>query len=90
MRAALADPRRTHAASTYNHYRQAFSSLYRALNGRDAPNPVRDVKPFTNPAPEARGLSYDVVGRILAAMSVGRATLPPGLPVFAWVYGRSG
>ena len=33
------------------------------------PDPVRDVKPFTSPAPEARGLSYDVVQHILAAMS---------------------
>ena len=69
VRAALADLRRTHAASTCNHYRQALFSLYRALDGCDAPNPVRDVKPFTSPAPKAPGLSYDVVGRILAAMS---------------------
>ena len=69
VRVALAELRQTHAASTCNHYRQALSLLYRALDGRDAPNPVRDVKPFTSPAPEARGLSYDVVQRILAAMS---------------------
>ena len=69
VRAALAELRQTHAASTCNHYRQALFSLYRALDGPDAPNPVRDVKPFTSPAPEARGLSYDVVQRILAAMS---------------------
>lgn len=69
VRAALAKLRRTHAASTCNHYRQALFSLYRGLDGRDAPNPVRDVKPFTSPPPEARGLSYDVVQRILAAMS---------------------
>ncbi len=69
VRAALADLRRTHAASSCNHYRQALFSLYRALDGPDATNPVRDVKPFTSPAPEARGLSYDVVQRILAAMS---------------------
>ena len=69
MRAALAELRRTHAASTCNHYRQALFSLYRGLDGRDAANPVRDVKPFTSPPPEARGLSYDVVQRILAAMS---------------------
>ena len=69
VRAALAELRQTHAASTCNHYRQALFSLYRALDAPDAPNPLRDVKPFTNPAPEARGLSYDVVQRILAAMS---------------------
>ena len=43
--------------------------MYRALDGRDAPNPARNVKPFTSPAPEARGLPYDVVQRILTAMS---------------------
>ena len=69
VRAALADLRRTHAASTCNHYRQALFSLHWTLDCRDAPNPVRDVKPFTSPAPEARGLTYDEVGRILAAMS---------------------
>ena len=69
VRAALAEFRQTHAASTCNHYRQALCSLHRTLDGRDGPNPVRDVKPFTSPAPEARGLSYDVVQRILAAMS---------------------
>ncbi len=69
VRAALAELRQTHAASTCNHYRQSLFSLYRALDGREAPNPVRDVKPFTSPAPEARALSYDVVQRILAAMS---------------------
>ena len=69
MRTALAELRQTHAASTCNHYRQALFSLYRALDGPDAPNPVRDFKPFTSPAPEARGLSHDVVQRILAAMS---------------------
>ena len=69
VRAALAELRRTHAASTCNHYRQALFSLYQALDGRDAPNPVRDVTPFPSPAPEARGLPYDAVQRILAAMS---------------------
>ena len=68
VRAALADLRRTRAASTCNHYRQALFSLYRALDGRAATNPVRDVEPFASPAPEARGLSYDAIRRILAAM----------------------
>ena len=80
VRAALAELRRTHAASTCNHYRQALFSLYLALDGRDAPNPVRDVKPFTSPPPEARGLSYDVVQRILAAMSDQGSAMVKGKP----------
>ena len=79
-RAALADLRQTHAASTCNHYRQALFSLYRALDGLDAPNPVRDVKPFTAPAPEVRGLSYDVVRRILGAMSDQGSAMVKGKP----------
>ena len=67
--AALAELRQTHAASTCNHYRQALFSLYHGLDGRDAPNLVSDVKPFTNPAPKARGLSYDALQRLPAAMS---------------------
>ena len=50
--------------------------MYKTLDGRDAPNPVREVAPFPNPAPEARGLSYDAVLRILESMSdQGRATV---------------
>ena len=79
-RAALADLRRTHAASTCNHYRQALFSLYRTFDGRDAPNPVRDVPPFPNPAPQARGLSYDTVLSILASMSDQGSAIVKGRP----------
>ena len=80
VRAALADLRRTRAASTCNHYRQALFSLYRALDGRAATNPVRDVEPFASPAPEARGLSYDAIRRILAAMSDQGSAIVKGRP----------
>jgi len=80
VRTALADLRRTHAASTCNHYRQALFSLYRGLDGHDAPNPMRDVKPFASPPPEARGLSYDVVQSILAAMSGQGSAMVKGKP----------
>ena len=69
VRVALADLRRTHAASTCNHYRQALFSLYRALDGPDTPNPVRQVPKFPLPEAEPRGLSYEMVSRILDAMS---------------------
>ena len=69
VRAALADLRRTHAASTCNHYRQALLSLYQYLDGTDAPNPVRAVPNFASPDPEPRGLTYEMVQGILAAMS---------------------
>ena len=69
VRAALAELRQTHVASTCNHYRQALFSLYRALDGPRRPEPGPGRQAGHEPAPpEARGLSYDVVQRILAAM----------------------
>ena len=69
VRAALAALRRPARPRRANHYRQTLFSLYRALDGRDAPNPVRAVTPFTSPPPKARGLSYDVVQSMLTAVS---------------------
>ena len=69
IREALADLRKTHAPTTCNHYRQALLSLYTFLDGKDAPNPVRNVAGFAPPEPEPRGLSYDLVRLILDAMS---------------------
>lgn len=69
IRVALAELRQSHAATTCNHYRQALHSLYRCLDGPDAPNPVRAVPRFAVPEAEPRGLSYEVVRRILDAMS---------------------
>lgn len=80
VRVALAELRQTRAASTCNHYRQALFSLYKGLDGRDAPNPVREVKQFASPLPEARGLSYNVVERILAAMSDQGSAVVKGKP----------
>ena len=69
IRIALAELRRSHAATTCNHYRQALYSLYRCLDGPDAPNPARGVPRFPVPEAEPRGLSYELVRRILDAMS---------------------
>ena len=69
IRTALAELRRSHAATTCNHYRQALHSLYRCLDGPDAPNPARGVPRFPVPEAEPRGLSYELVRRILDAMS---------------------
>ena len=50
------------------------------FNGRGAPKPFRDVKPFTSPPPEARGFSYDVVQRVLATMSDQGSVMVKGKP----------
>lgn len=44
------------AASTCNHRRTALGHLYVVLEGKQAPNPVRDVPPFKEPPPTARGI----------------------------------
>ena len=80
LREALTDLRRTHAATTCNHYRQALYSLYQQLDGPNAPNPVRHVSRFLVLAPEPRGLSYDMVRGILAAMSDQGAPAEEGQP----------
>lgn len=56
IRAQLQDWRQTKAASTCNHRRTALSHLFTVLDGRAAPNPVRDVPPFKEPAPTRRGV----------------------------------
>ena len=93
VRAALAKLRRTHAASTCNHDRHALS-LYRGLDGRDAPNPVRDVKPFTKPAARSerpllrRGPAHpcgDVgSGQRMVKKSHGRLRPPRRLAAASW------
>lgn len=69
--------------------RMGLLALWHTLDGRDAPNPVRASAAPRAPKPEARGLPYDVIARILAAMpdSLGKRRitvlawtgLPPGL-----------
>lgn len=43
------------SASACNHRRTALLHLYTILDGKDAPNPVRAVKPFPEPPPQPRG-----------------------------------
>jgi len=54
--------------ATVRHYRTALYSLWTALDGKDAPNPLRDVKPPRSDDPEPRALPYEIIDGILAAM----------------------
>lgn len=60
--------RATYAASSVNHRLRALSNLWTKLDGRQAPNPVREVAECEEPDVEARGLPYDVIEAILAAI----------------------
>lgn len=54
-----------YAASTVNHRLRALSNLWTVLDGRRAPNPVREVPEAQEPDPSPRGISYALVRAIL-------------------------
>lgn len=56
------------SASACNHRRTALMHLWHVLDGKSAPNPVRDVPRFQQPDPEPRGLPLETVTAILDAM----------------------
>jgi hypothetical protein len=56
------------------HHRTALFALFTALDGKDAPNPLRDVKPLRTDDPEPRAIPYAIIDAILDAMpNCGRA-----------------
>jgi integrase len=58
-----------YSASTINHWLRALSNLWTVLDGRRAPNPVRDVPEVTEPDALPRGRSYALIEQIIAAIS---------------------
>lgn len=57
------------APGTVKKRRMALLSMWNMLDGKQAPNPVRGSASPREPKPEARGMSYDVVERILNAVA---------------------
>jgi site-specific recombinase XerC len=72
LSAALSELRTTKAAATCNHKRIALSHLWSTLDGRRAPNLLRDVPGFDEPEPEPRDLPDYLIDRILAQMTLER------------------
>lgn len=71
VRRGLAEPktrRLTLSASAVNKRRTALMHLYTVLDGKSAPNPVKDVPKFREPAPLPRGLPYSAIEAIWKAM----------------------
>lgn len=62
------DHKPPYSASAINNRLRALSNLWTKLDGRRAPNPVAEVAEVEEPDPEARGLDYDVIEAILAAI----------------------
>ena len=61
-------PRPPYAPSSVNHRLRALSNLWRVLDGRHAPNPVRDVPEAEEEEDAPRALPYPVIAAILDAM----------------------
>lgn len=59
-------------ASTINHRRRALAHLYEALDGVDAPNPVRQIKRAKEVLPEPTAYPMDVLTAIIDGMDVDR------------------
>lgn len=57
-----------YAPNSVNKRLRALSNLWTKLDGRRAPNPVLEVRECEEPDAEARGLPYDVIEAILAAI----------------------
>lgn len=55
-------------SSHKRHHRSALSVLYQTLNGRAGYNPARGLRVPTPPPAEPRGVSYEVLEQIFAAM----------------------
>jgi integrase len=70
------------AASTVNHRRTALMHLYRVLDGKGAPNPLREIPPFPEPPPEPRAVSLKDIRAILDAMP--RSKTRARCKVLAW------
>jgi integrase len=77
------------AASTVNHRRTALMHLYSTVDGKGAPNPLRDIPPFPEPPPEPRDIGIENARAIIAAMP--RSKTRARVKVLAWtgVRGRS-
>lgn len=56
------------AASTVNHRRTALMHVYTTLDGKGAPNPLREIAPFPEPPAEPRDLGLATAKRLLQAM----------------------
>ena len=67
------------SAGSVNKRLRALSNLWRVLDGRLSPNPVREIPEADEIEGEPRALPYSIIKEILAAMpDVTRA--PPGVP----------
>jgi integrase len=70
------------AASTVNHRRTAMMHLFTVLDGKAAPNPLREIAPFAEPPAEPRDIGLETARAILAAMKPSKTRAR--INVLAW------
>jgi integrase len=70
----------TAAPATVRKRRTALQSLFVTLDGKLARNPVKATANPKPPKPEARGLDYLVIARLIAAMPTMQSTRPGTVP----------
>lgn len=58
----------TLSVSSVDKRRTALMHLYTVLDGKSAPNPVRDVPKFTEPEPAARAIPFPIVQALFKAL----------------------
>lgn len=68
IRTQLERWRKKYAASTVNHRRTALMHLWTVLDGKSAPNPVKDVPRYRETQRPPRALSPKIIAKLLAAM----------------------
>jgi integrase len=73
----------TASPATVRKRRTALQSLFVTLDGKLAKNPVKATANPKPPKPEARGLDYLTIARILAAMPTQQSTRPGAIPQLA-------
>jgi integrase len=56
------------SASAVNKRRTALMHLYTVLDGKSAPNPVKDVPKYQEPPPQPRSLPYDAIRQLWSVM----------------------
>lgn len=77
------------SASACNHRRTALLHLWSVLDGRGAPNPVREVPPFDEPPPEPRAKDLAFLEAAIARMKNTKNRARAGVLLWTGIRGNS-
>jgi site-specific recombinase XerC len=77
------------SASACNHRRTALLHLWTLLDGKDAPNPVRAVRPFDEPAPAPRAVDIEFLEAAISRMQNAKDRARAGVLLWTGIRGNS-